>query len=368
MKFRLFLFITTLATAIFASCSADGDSLPELVVSENSDVEISLGLTTDNMDSGSSMRSAVESDENLNFSLNENNGGLGIYCLSTSKLTAKASIPEIDWTVSANNVCMNNVYATAQPKNFGQGLVTQIQWDNHYYYPQGGWYKYRLYGYSPRVATPVITAGTITVDFELDGTQDVIWGRTSSADYCASYFTTHVGETPALGLQHCLACLKFRAIAGDNNGDITVESRGIRVTGISVMNVPVHQTLTIANRLNPEEEGMLVPKEGTANASVYLRDDISGSGSYLNGLYKIKTTHTDSNPLVIGDEMMLPPSSHYYIKVTMCDKLGNDCSPQGYFRIAPTGSSFEAGKIYWIQMRISAKPEDAPGGIEIIND
>ena len=115
-------------------------------------------------------------------------------------------------------------------------------------------------------------------------------------------------------------------------------------------------------------EATIVPKEGTANASVYLRDDISGSGSYLNGLYKIKTTHTDSNPLVIGDEMMLPPSSHYYIKVTMCDKLGNDCSPQGYFRIAPTGSSFEAGKIYWIQMRISAKPEDAPGGIEIIND
>ena len=367
MKFRCHILITMLATAIFTGCSVDDEPLYESLAGENSNVEISLLLASDNMGSEQSMRSAVESDGNLNFSINDENGGLGIYCLSSSKLTAKTSIPEMDWTVSTNNVCMNNVSAIARVRNFGQGNVTSIEWNDKYYYPMGGWYKYRLYGYYPRVGNPTITAEEVTADYELDGTQDVIWGRTSSADYCATYFTSHLGETPHLGLQHCLTCLKFRAVAGASNGDETVESRGIRVTEIRVMNVAVHQTLTIANRMSPNSEGSLTAIEGAAKGSVFLKDDVIGS-SYLNGSYAIKLSHTNSSPMQIGNELMLPPSDFYYIKVTMSDKFGNDCSPQGYFRIAPSGSGFEAGKRYWIQMRISAQPENASGGIDVISD
>lgn len=366
MKFKLYIFAAMLAAVTFIGCSIDEESPNEPLVSENSDVEICLGLASNLVDSEQSMRAMVESDGKLNFSLNGEDGGLGIFCLSSSKLTSKTSIPEIDWTVSTNNVCMDNVFATAQPKNLGHGLVTQIQWEDHYYYPMGSWYTYRFYGYYPRVATPTVTAETVTVDYELDGTQDVIWGRTISGDYSATYFVNRPDEIPQLGLKHCLTCLKFRAVAGDNNGEATVESRGIRVTGISVVNVPVHQTLTIADRQNLINEGTLKPADG-AKGTVYLRDDIGGNG-YLNGSYAIKSTHTNANPLVIGNELMLPPSDHYYIQVTMSDKFGVDCSPKGYYKIALSNGSFETGKIYWIQMRISAQPENAQGGIEIISD
>lgn len=367
MKFKFRLFVTMLAAAVFAGCSTDDESLNERLVSENSNVEISLGLASDLIDSEQSMRAMVESDGKLNFSLNGENGGLGIYCLSSGKLSSKTSIPEMDWTVSTNNVCMDNVFATAQPKNLGHGMVTQIQWDDHYYYPMGGWYTYRFYGYYPRVAKPKVNAETVTVDYELDGTQDVIWGKTLSGNYSASYFVNRPDDIPQLGLKHCLTCLKFRAVAGDSNGGETVESRGIHVTEISVVNVPVHQTLTIADRQTPTNEGTLKPAEGAGKGVVYLRDDIGGSG-YLNGSYAIKSTHTNSKPLVIGNGVMLPPSDRYYVKVTMSDKYGVDCSPKGYYEIALTDGGFEAGKIYWIQMRISAQPENAQGGIEIVSD
>jgi len=365
MKFRLSIVINLLAAVILTGCSADDEPLYESQVVENSAVEISLGLASTPVGSEESMRAMVVNDNPNLFSLNENHGGLGIFCLATSRLSAKASIPNIDWTVSDNNVCMDNVSAIAKVRNFGQGNVTSIEWENHYYYPMGGWYKYSFYGYSPHVTSPEIASDKVTVDYVLDGTQDVIWGSTGDTEYYATYFTAHLGETPSLRMQHLLTGLRFRAIAGDDKEGVTVDSRGIRVTCIEIANVPVHQTLTLADRTNPENIGTLVAKENATKEAVYLRDDIAGSG-YLNGSYLIKSTAASA--LEIGNGVMLPPSDHYYIKVTMRDKLGNDCSPQGYFRIAPTSGTFEPGKYYWIQMRISAKPENTDGGIDIISD
>ena len=102
----------------------------------------------------------------------------------------------------------------------------------------------------------------------------MIWGSTGDTEYYATYFTAHLGETPSLRMQHLLTGLRFRAIAGDDKEGVTVDSRGIRVTCIEIANVPVHQTLTLADRTNPENIGTLVAKENATKEAVYLRDDI----------------------------------------------------------------------------------------------
>ena len=329
MKLKLNILSAVLLGMFLAGCSDEEGVMP--LTSDDRAVEIRLSLAET-----AAMRAAIDSDADSNFTIEGSDGSLGIFCLSAQELMAGATIPEIDWTVSnsavsKNNVCMNNVAAKA--------LDGKISWNGRYYYPMGGWYGYRFYGYYPRMASPVATKGALTVDYVLDGSQDVIWGRTSYDGYCAAYFASSYNDIPQLALEHCLTRLKFEAVL---NTDAV--KRDIRVTNIRIVNVPTHQTLTIADRANPGREGKLTPTDNTKSV-------IS-----LSSLDKM------------NEGVMLPPASDYYIGVTMIDGEGKNCSPKGYFQLAPAGG-FEAGKIYSIQMRISGAPEDIQGSdIDIISD
>lgn len=329
MKLKLNILSAVLLGMFLAGCSDEEGVTP--LTSDDRAVEIRLSLAET-----AAMRAAIENDDN--FTIDGSDGSLGIFCLSATKneQITGAVIPEIDWTVSnsavsKNNVCMNNVAAKA--------LDGKISWNGRYYYPMGGWYGYRFYGYYPRMASPVATKGALTVDYVLDGSQDVIWGRTSYDGYCAAYFASSYNDIPQLALEHCLTRLKFEAVLNTD-----AEARGIRVTNIRIVNVPTHQTLTIADRANPGREGKLTPTDDTKSVI-----SLSSSADMAKGV-------------------MLPPAFDYYIEVTMSDGAGNDCSPKGYFKLAPAGG-FEAGKIYSIQMRISGAPENIQGSaIDIISD
>lgn len=328
MKLKLNILSAVLLGMFLAGCSDEEGVTP--LTSDDRAVEIRLSLAET-----AAMRAAIENDDN--FTIDGSDGSLGVFCLSATKneQITGAVIPEIDWTVSnsavsKNNVCMNNVAAMVRDG--------EISWNGRYYYPMGGWYSYRFYGYYPRMASPVATGRALTVDYVLDGSQDVIWGRTSYDGYCAAYFASASTDIPQLALKHCLTRLKFKAVLTDE-----AAARGIQVTNIRIVNVPTHQTLTIADRANPEREGKLTPTDNTKSVISLSSADMAKG-------------------------VMLPPASDYYIGVTMSDGAGNDCSPKGYFQLAPAGG-FEAGKIYLIQMYVSEAPQNIEGSnIDIISD
>ena len=178
-----------------------------------------------------------------------------------------------------------------------------------YYYPMGGWYNYYFYGYYPRQASGVnITSNKITVDFTLDGTQDIIWGKampytdgTSSfpesdltSGYNARYFrekassgVTDQNVLPHLQLKHSLTMVKFYVICDDTEGYTDYVSGGnpenFQLAGMTIDRMPVKWTLTVADRAgasdNEEEttEGKLTltnPDDSNLlNTPIYIHKD-----------------------------------------------------------------------------------------------
>jgi len=370
MKLKLNIWLTALLGLLLTACSEE-ERDRSLAVEERA-VEIQLGL------GDASMRAAIESDANSNFVIDGSDGNyLGVFCLAYDKRSS--DVPAIDWTASAMTAPMSNVQTTSYKdysgkySDDGQGgrvfeVVSKLKWTGTYLYPMGGWYKYGFYGYYPRVddAQVTLSSNTLTADLTLTGYDDVVCGNSHSMEsgdaFCAAYFLTNSGTTPLLTLNHALARLRFRAIA-KNDYTGSTQATQIRVAGVTVHQMPTDYRLTIADKENTANEGTLT-RIGTGTADVALRDMYSDTG--LGANYILRNTHTSSNPLVIGDEVMIPTDeSAYYISVTLQNGRGEDCSPQGYWRVQAPAGGFQPGVTYWVEMKISSNPSAAEGELTI---
>lgn len=370
MKLKLNILLIAALGLFLVGCSEE--EIVKSLPSEERAVEIQLSLGK-----AASMRAAIESDDNSNFIIDGVDGNyLSVFCLAYGKRNPNVS--SIDWTSSSINVPMYNIAATVKKEYSGKMItdsennriaevVSNILWAGSYYYPLGGWFKYRFYSYYPRVDENrvTITENTLSADLTLTGYDDVVYGSTRSGEsgeaFCAAYFYEHSGETPSLVLNHALARVRFKAYAGESYTGNTTASQ-IRVTGITVYQVPTDYRLTIADLETPSNEGRLT-RIGAGVTDVELCDGLSTSG--LGANYYVRTEHTRSNPLVIGNEVLVPTDeTAYYIKVKLQNGRGEDCSPQGYWRIAPDGG-FHPGHTYWVEMKISNNPGEATGEVTI---
>ena len=431
MTNKLIIFGVTVVS-FMCSCSSDNILSPEgntsevmdttKVVVSNSEHEIRLS----NTGSSNSMRTIIESGENDVFSTTDLEGNMGIFCLSYKKQSTKA--PDLNWVhTNANtrkyNVWLNNIEANARIDDVEIGGVTtkvsKICWsdggviDNYkkYYYPMGGWFQYNFYGYYPRVDNASITMANNSASavLTLDGTQDVIWGKTEitaaqEADfaYSAKYFFTndgeHADEIPVLSMKHVLTRLRFKVIAGARFGSETVESQGLKILDVCVVDVPEDNQLMIAQRGTGTTEGAVTPVTGSGTADFFLHDANTGVGvhyttpsgeertSYLfpgeNDRYKVLLSHTQENPLFLavkfdgdgnmeldgegnpkGDGILLPPkgpystSGTYSIKVTMTDNTGEIFEHVEPIALEMPEAGFEAGKAYWVEIKVNARKE-----------
>jgi len=234
MKKYLFIF-GLVGTALFTACSTADDLISEkpfetpiveepkenaLIVEagQNSEVPITLGVG----ESRGYTRNPIESGEGKVFSTED--GCLGVFCLATGTQSNVSNIPS---EISANKWKDDNTGLLVRMKNVPakvvNGNVTFLDGDGedpdkvkHYYYPMGNWMKYNFYSYYPRQKEDITYAGvprkTIEFNkvgtyyyllekyFEIDGTQDIIWGKAhpetapkvstpKDADpFCAKYF------------------------------------------------------------------------------------------------------------------------------------------------------------------------------------
>jgi uncharacterized protein (TIGR02145 family) len=131
------------------------------------------------------------------------------------------------------------------------------------YYPLQSWYNYYFYTYYPRVddnKIHVSSNNVVTADYTLDGSQDIITAKAIPASnpnsgYCAKYFRDDSeAPKPQLALKHQLAQLRFYVCSDKKpRGTFLVEK-------ITLLDVPIDWSLTIADKSNTENTGKLTSR------------------------------------------------------------------------------------------------------------
>ncbi len=358
-----------LATIVLTmACSNDDETSQSLTVVGNSDVEIKLSVG-----GGTSTRASVESNVNGMFNLNN----LGIFMLGTAVQSTNPEEQNIDWRPSVNPyaVWMNNVEANAVID--GGGTRTDILWEDGKtrWYPVGNWYSYRFYGYYPRVADNRVsmTANKCVVSYSgLDGTKDIIWGRSLGADlgdakekyrYSARYFRQagYGDYNPELSLNHKMLRMQFciQGIADENAeaGHEFEAANTMSIDTIMILKVPTTAQLTIADLNNQATGDGVISYDWESNlADLGVLGDNDGTF--------VKEQVVDDNIIEVGQPILLPVLddeataagyTKYRIQVRLRNTAGVlfDHEKPLDLNLSGLSGAFEAGKSYRVVLKIA---------------
>ncbi len=327
-KYLSILSITGLL--LFTACSKDDlaqqlspEEQAAIIAEANMDSEVEIRLGFGSQSSSNSVtRAPLESEAVTGFFETPANQYLGIYCLAQKPQTTPAtpgSVAEgsINWTSEANTLqylltpnhparvvkithgadkYIGNVPLTTEdacdvqflnPDNLSQQMI--------YFYPYGNWYNYHFYGYYPRQTTGITeTANKVTVDYTIDGTQDIIYAKATpvAADidkgFNAKYMRSlqdangynQLSDLPMLALSHKLTQLRFfvKCSSGTYNtygygttiGDAAPYKKLFQIQDVTLKDVPDGWTLTIAERGAVANEGVLTRK-GTSTSDIHIK-------------------------------------------------------------------------------------------------
>ena len=456
MKKYLF-FLSALSLSLFTSCSKD-DLAQELspeeqaaIIAEanlDSEVQIRLGMGSQSNTSVAEItRAPLESTSGGLFETKAGNY-LGIYCLAQKPQTTPATPGpvaenQISWTSAANTLqylMERNQPAQVKILHSGDYIgnvllsadacdVQFLEMGNNgeptgngkiYYYPYGNWYNYHFYGYYPRQTTGITEAANkITVDYTIDGTQDIIYAKATpptadvdkgfNAKYMRSLQTAGYNELedlPKLAFEHKLTQLRFyvKCSSATYNtygyateiGNSSPYKKLFQIQNLALTSVPNGCTLTIADRATPANEGKLERKgttvadipvkkmtllpsgavdedhtdntdvfDGTAATRVnipYVPDGGSDSPTLL-GYAMIPTTEMMTGFTLTGREEPTKPYITFTIYAgetkdnsTSATIAGSEYTPVDQVIAVPTGG-LEAGKVYNVILNIPPPEE-----------
>lgn len=336
------------AAALMVGCSnEDIESSGTDITMGNSDVEIRLAS------SAGGTRSSVESNEAGLFEAD----GLGIYCLAKSLQDVNPNETPINWNNGDEldfSVWMDNIETNA--KLNADKTATELIWKDGEtrFYPVANWYTYRFYGYYPRVETVTRTESRIEAAMTIDGTQDVIWGRTNNEDkdaYCAKYFrnAAHAGEIPGIEFEHKLMRMTFSIVPGEGADGTINAALTMGVKSIIVKDVPTQLSLVIADRNDAAEEGKVTFDWYNNLADFPLLD---ANDQPLGEDHWVQETET-----TVGQGILLPvPASKeeriYTVQIVLKDKDGHTFISEHPIELRQ-GTDYEAGKSYNVKMTIN---------------
>ena len=403
-----YLFILGIVgTALMSACSSDDLTMVPsqeeeraLIVeaSKDSDVPITLGVGS----SRGFTRSPLVPGEGGVFST-EDNRYLGVFCLSTgiqsgvdaSLLPSNIRLNRWNSDDTGLLVRMKNVPASVLSGDvtFMNSNATAVQ---TYYYPMGNWMKYNFYAYYPRQEETVEFVGQDrpTIEFskddnnyyyllekyyEIDGTQDIIWGKADPPEgdaFSARYFIENVSaDKPQFSFEHKL--VQFRFFVKAANPDV---ADNVKITNMSVPNALGYLALVIANQ-NPAPVDSM--KEGTikvfgkknvkkklnvkwlSNDDNY-KDKDRFDGTIGNAL-AITTDAVDyNNP--VGYLMLANPAIgksrdgnfKYELQLDWAKKVGDDFVVQGIPISVELSDDFAEGKIYNIVVTVNPDLNPTP--------
>ncbi len=275
----------------------------------DSDVPITLG-SVGSRKSGKT-RTSIESDAN---SLFETPAGqyLGVFCLAKGKQVGApsfigddvkwsaayaTSFPYANWLDNGNvpAIVSKHTASTASPIDGGYAVnysyvqfmknIDSTPTAKYYYYPFGNWYYYDFYAYYPRQddANVAMNAESCTVRIEIDGSQDVIWGKAIGEDnshnrlyatdpatstnvyaYSSKYLrlkkeagSDEYNVVPGLEFEHKLTQFVFSVKPHDASHAAKLDAKGFRIKALKLKNVYKKIQLVVASKDNNVTAGEL---------------------------------------------------------------------------------------------------------------
>ena len=342
------------AASLMAGCSSNDDVLSSLqgqpdadINAGNSNVEIRLAS------SAGGTRSSVESTADGLFEAD----GLGIFCLAKGVQGVNPAERPIVWNGYDEldfSVWMDNIETNAEFN--ADTTATELNWvdGKKRFYPVANWYTYRFYGYYPRVETIYKSESRIEATIQINGTQDVIWGRTNNNHddaYSAKYVRNpeHADETPGIEFEHKLMRMTFSIVPGpDAKGEYDA-ALTMGVKSIKVKDVPTQLNLVIADRNDATAEGKVTFDWDNNLADFDLLDADDAPFGEDHWVQMEETRIGQGILLPVPDEQK--DDQHYYVEIVLKDKEGNEFISEHPIELQ--SSKYEAGKSYNVKMTIN---------------
>ena len=393
--------ITTAAVALVLLCGCtQQDFVPTFEMSDyritlTSDYSVNVDVSTSE---GGQTRASYDNIADGQLSQD----GIGIFCLPARKINTTAD--DFDWfkavkvndgeVTNANGIYWDNVkfkvlddvHSTKNGVNYHKlemdqgGTILE-------YYPLSSDYGYDFYGYAPyqegkRYDNPLGIMGygqnRLTVDFKLDGSQDIIYGRSNKPEgenanrndyYSARYFRqTGLSSAVEMDFEHKLTRLNFYVIPKPD--EIGGETSYVYVDSLAVKSIKLHKVITgarliLADKPNPNSSDPFVDQTGNLQLKTETGTfSLRGTGWKEGDL--IQSINHDSvvnGKIKIGEHLMVCPAENYEMELVLCDK--NDSTkvyPARTLKLALEGNTFKPGYQYNINISVSG-----PVGINLIS-
>lgn len=352
-------------------------STPQHDLIEADPVKIELSSQTKELVSATT-RAALEGDANISGVGNS----LGIFGLARAPQVWDSpsnpySLTEWNWDdwndYEANRACiLKNVEAEKVSGNIVWKAAGAV-----FFYPITQVYAYDFYGYYPYKADNQLVYAAnnkkVSVQYEIDGTQDLLWGRATSTEtdgYSARYFRQSSGrntDKPNIALQHLLTRLTFSVLPGASytGGNDYEVAQDMVVEKVQILGAKNHLEVTIADwsDITPSTTDDLASRISPVSADdpVSTEDftlcDALGATATLD-LATIDCTGTPTAKR-LGESIMLYPEAQYMIHIELTMKNPNKWGAfdqtfvtEVPLYLLPAGTAFEAGKSYNVTITV----------------
>lgn len=395
--------IVTLATALvlLSGCNKDNElnnSVDIELDNKGEMQQIKLGGSTGAPSVKS--RAAIESLDEMGA-----DDRMGIFCLAGRKTDVKSAqnAAEPNWKNALKDP-EDPDYATSTNGRYWSNICCEVKYDGedgvyrispeagqkyYRYYPVTSLYGYDFYGYYPYQENSEVAYSSdytsVSVNMTINGTQDVIYGKSEDIDTCAwfkEYAGTDLGRTLAqsyysarffrkhplerddafMKLEHKLARFRFFVYPGpDKEFAEPLSYDGavkLAIKDIKLLQQPNNLNLVVAHKTDKNKNGVLTAVgNNRADFALYHKD-----GTILS--HRPVGINTKEGQLVpdttlVGDCIMfLPGSSEHYMSVLLCDKADHNVIYPSETNTAisfkqDSGKKFEAGKTYNVYLQVS---------------
>lgn len=408
MKEKIYLLLVVIASSFLAGCSSDSETFS---IKGESLSETPILLQSDSRFFSVNTRASIDTIQDIDT--------LGVFCVAREKTGIHGSdeASDVNWMqilenthenygFTTNGIYWNNVKFRPGETTDGRTKLEALEGEDFVgFYPVTNWYGYDFYAYYPYKDGYIQASDSLAVDFTIDGTNDIIWGRSNKvADpyaYSARYIKSMNNKNVPMTLKHCTTQFRFFLLpAADGSGKVVQPEKvkNLSIKEIKLLDVHSNIRMTLAKLNSDESAGAVYPigvettdfilkdkvgsaisdspipvpyntviRRDTINDINILADSISDdiisgdsiSGDSISGdsikIEEYEEIMTDT--VRIGDCIMVYPGcSEYYMSMCMCDTDNpeNEYRSEKRISIKTSDSSvFKPGYIYNIYITVN---------------
>lgn len=381
MKERILLLLLAVSSILVGCSDSDSDSFgagfeqpsdtPILLSAEGS---FDADITVKNQ--APATRASVDEISQL--------GKVGVFCLAGKKTNINGSdlAQDPNWSVALDP----NNYATTTHGTYWSNLACSVNaatgrlsvdagQDHVWYYPITSWYAYDFYGYHPYQNDYTVTQNNgnyqITVDFKIDGTQDILWGRSDIKEdayaYSARYFRNSTDTVAHMNFKHKLTQFQFYLVPQKKTESTESTFNGIR--NLSVKQITMHRVatnlrMTLAESNNiTATDCVIEPVPNDEQLEDVILKERNGDLNPVPFQTKTENGVEVADTVRIGDCIMVCPAvKEHYMSMVICktdDPTSEYHSEKEMTIKLSNGQFFESGKIYKIYIKASGVTEIA---------